>query len=428
MKKERGAWSQIQYEQILQRDESQGYSFAGYQKIMSLLYDVVQRQRARKVLCIGAEHCAWIPDMVNAGIEVTGVDASAQVLADMQKHIPAAEFIVQQRKEKLPDALKTRVFDSVLCTYALHGMEDAEKITLIRDAFARVSPGGILAIGDIAFATRADEQTYEKQGEAEENCAFVYEEIETKLGLPSSYIQVTPCAGGLLLQKPRMVLFDYGDTLVKEAPFNGERGAKALLTHVKSNPRFVTAAEMNAFAQETFKKLEYVREERHIEINQRIYDQFLYEYLGVTFSLTPLEVECTFFENAAPGNAVAGVAVLLDKLSAQGIRTGVISNISFSAQALSLRLRTLFPNHSFEFIMTSSEYIFRKPEKEIFELALRKARLPAEEVWFCGDSYEADIKGAAAAGICPVWYTEKERAFPAQLCVAHWEALHDCFT
>jgi len=70
----------------------------------------------------------------------------------------------------------------------------------------------------------------------------------------------------------------------------------------------------------------------------------------------------------------------------------------------------------------------------LFELALRKANLPASEVWFCGDSPKADIAGAAGVGIFPVWYEdltmenpwrEKNAAEPAgeHLHIRDWREL-----
>ena len=48
--------------------------------------------------------------------------------------------------------------------------------------------------------------------------------------------------------------------------------------------------------------------------------------------------------------------------------------------------------------------MYRKPNKRIFELALEKAELQPEEVWYIGDQYQCDIVGANAAGLFPVWY------------------------
>ncbi|HEX3044622.1 MAG TPA: HAD family hydrolase, partial [Bacillota bacterium] len=62
------------------------------------------------------------------------------------------------------------------------------------------------------------------------------------------------------------------------------------------------------------------------------------------------------------------------------------------------------PSQQFEFIIASSEYVFRKPHKRIFELALQKANLKPCEVWYCGDNAVCDVDGAADCGIFAVWY------------------------
>ena len=68
------------------------------------------------------------------------------------------------------------------------------------------------------------------------------------------------------------------------------------------------------------------------------------------------------------------------------------------------RINTLLPNNHFEFIIPTSDYLFRKPNKRIFDFALQRAELKPEDVWYIGDQYEADVKGALGAGLMPVWY------------------------
>ena len=51
--------------------------------------------------------------------------------------------------------------------------------------------------------------------------------------------------------------------------------------------------------------------------------------------------------------------------------------------------------------------MIRKPDPQLFEIALLKAGLSPERVWFCGDSFSADVVGARNAGIFPVWYEEE---------------------
>ena len=84
----------------------------------------------------------------------------------------------------------------------------------------------------------------------------------------------------------------------------------------------------------------------------------------------------------------------------------IISNLSFSGHALTERIREILPRHIglFEFILASSESVYRKPSKHIFERALALAGLDAGDCWFTGDDVVCDIEGAANAGIFPVWF------------------------
>ena len=70
------------------------------------------------------------------------------------------------------------------------------------------------------------------------------------------------------------------------------------------------------------------------------------------------------------------------------------------------------PNNHFDFVIASSDYIYRKPEREIFEMALIKSGFSASEVWFCGDNPICDIEGALNANIQPVWYKKNFREKP----------------
>ena len=108
-------------------------------------------------------------------------------------------------------------------------------------------------------------------------------------------------------------------------------------------------------------------------------------------------------------------------------RSGVISNISYAPSVVAARINRLLPENAFEFILTSSNYIFRKPHRRIFDLALEKADLRSDEVWYIGDQYECDVKGALNAGLYPVWYIGAidlpHREDRSILTVTDWDAL-----
>ena len=148
-------------------------------------------------------------------------------------------------------------------------------------------------------------------------------------------------------------------------------------------------------------------EKRHIfqiEIPNTMFTPYLYDSQGIEIALSNSEIDTVFWNAAAPGMPTAGIKDFLEYLKNKGIRTGVISNISYASSVVAERINRLLPENSFEFIITSSNYIFRKPNKRIFDLALEKARLEPDEVWYIGDQYECDVKGALNAGLLPIWY------------------------
>lgn len=210
------------------------------------------------------------------------------------------------------------------------------------------------------------------------------------------------------MERPKMIIFDYGQTLIAEDRFNGEEGNKAVIRLSKANPNNVTGKQLQDFAVQLSKDIGRFtpdpRKSINIEVHNHIFQHYLYEYYGLEFEQSEEELERIFWEKAAPGRATEHIKELLSYLHSEGIRTAVISNISYSGKALEKRINEFLPENHFEFIMATSEYVFRKPHNRIFELALRKAKLTPKEVWYCGDNAYCDIEGASKMGIYPVWY------------------------
>ncbi len=209
------------------------------------------------------------------------------------------------------------------------------------------------------------------------------------------------------MKRPRMLLFDYGHTLLYEPDWNAERGDRELLRYAVRNPKNCGAEEIRREVAEVFGEIERVRDEMGYEIPCVIGDRLVYEHLGIEFSLSPHEQETVFWTAACPGAVMPGADKLLDFLNEQGIRSAVLSNNGWSGEAIRERFDRLLPNHRFEFVMSSADYMIRKPDRRLFEIALLKAGLDASEVWYVGDSLRADVYGAHSAGILPVWYEEE---------------------
>lgn len=212
----------------------------------------------------------------------------------------------------------------------------------------------------------------------------------------------------LQMKLPKMVLFDYGQTLVAEQKFDGVSGTRAVLQYATMNKYYLTAEQVQEHANKINMELGRLDSaKRHllqVEIPNSTFTPYLYESIGIELSIQGGEIDRVFWDAASPGKPTDGIEAFLNFLKRKGIRTGVISNITYAQEVVSERINRLLPDNEFEFIIATSSYLFRKPNKHIFELALEKANLTAEDVWYIGDNYMCDVKGALEAGLFPVWY------------------------
>lgn len=213
------------------------------------------------------------------------------------------------------------------------------------------------------------------------------------------------------LKRPDLILFDYGDTLAWEPVPDFLRGWQAVFQSVTENPDGATPEDAKRIGDELWQRFSGSRSlsasrKGGWEIHEWQQLRTVLEALGLKTSLPLAETEIILMENACPSTLKPYAMEMMNFLREHEIRTGVISNIGWSGNALAHRLKLLFPFHSFEFAIASSEYGIRKPDPLLFRIALKKARLPAEKVWYCGDNWQADVLGAHAAGIFPVWYNE----------------------
>lgn len=128
------------------------------------------------------------------------------------------------------------------------------------------------------------------------------------------------------MNKPKMILFDYGETLVHEAEIDLLRGEKAVFRYVAENPRHITPEEAAAFGSEIF---EWANASRTLgfEVHEWPMLRCKYEALGLKFSLPTEELETVLWDGIEPGRPMPHIEELLGYLRDRGIATGVISNI-----------------------------------------------------------------------------------------------------
>jgi len=223
----------------------------------------------------------------------------------------------------------------------------------------------------------------------------------------------------------------YGQTLIAEDSFDGVKGTQAVLKYATKNKYNKTAQEIQEFVKELNSELgRFNPQTRHlmqIEIPNHMFTKYLYESQGIQIDLRPEEIDKIFWDAASPGKPTDGIKDFLAFLRENKIRTGVISNICYDPKVVEQRIKECLPDHDFDFIIATSDYVFRKPNKRIFDLALEKADLLPEDVWFVGDQFECDIVGAQNANIFPVWYIGAidlpYKPHPDVLTIKNWKEL-----
>lgn len=101
------------------------------------------------------------------------------------------------------------------------------------------------------------------------------------------------------------------------------------------------------------------------------------------------------------------VEEVLVELRARGYRLGMVSN--WDSRLFNI-CRELGISSLFDFLLASATTGVEKPDRRIFQAALREARVPANRAIHVGDDFEADVLGALGAGIDAVLLVRDERA------------------
>ncbi len=105
-------------------------------------------------------------------------------------------------------------------------------------------------------------------------------------------------------------------------------------------------------------------------------------------------------ERAATNPFIPGAGEALDRL-AQRYRLAIVTNGIPDVQREKLVRTNLMDR--FEVVVISGELGFGKPDRHIYDEALRQMDLPAEACVMVGDNFRRDVAGAQAIGIRGVW-------------------------
>jgi putative hydrolase of the HAD superfamily len=117
-------------------------------------------------------------------------------------------------------------------------------------------------------------------------------------------------------------------------------------------------------------------------------------------------------ENISP---LPGAQKVLAELKRAGFLLGLVTNTSLPHSMIATEFQQLGLYDYFDTVVCSSEIVFRKPDRAMFDVALRSLNVSPGDALFVGDDYHADIVGAKQAGIKAVWLNPARLPVPGNV-------------
>ncbi|MCL2671284.1 MAG: GNAT family N-acetyltransferase [Clostridiales bacterium] len=196
---------------VIACDEAGDYPFAGYRAVHAKILSRALALRPRRVLDLGCGTGRLTKVLYDAGIEITGVDFSENMIAVAKSKMPSARFFLHDIRNGFPPEIEQERFDCVISTYSSHHLTDAEKLQLVRHILHKnLTENGMLLAGDIMFPTNdALNRCREATGDWDETEHYlVYESIRPwiPVDLEVGFQALSHCAAVMTLRPAALSL------------------------------------------------------------------------------------------------------------------------------------------------------------------------------------------------------------------------------
>src|SRR5699024_398834 len=146
-------WADNYDQTVLKSEERNVYPFAGYRKILNVIYNEVMQKQHSSVLDIGFGTGVLASKLYEKGHRIDGIDFSPQMMSIAQPKMPDAHLIHWDISKGLPSEILGNKYDSIISTYTLHHLTDTEKVSFINQLIPLLNENGNIFIGDVAFET-----------------------------------------------------------------------------------------------------------------------------------------------------------------------------------------------------------------------------------------------------------------------------------
>lgn len=149
-------WADGYDQSVSLSEEANEYPFAGYKKVLETIYRQIRNGAGKRILDIGFGTGILTNKLYIEGYSICGIDFSQKMIEIARQKMPGAELIRFDFARGLPACFENREFDSIVCTYAIHHLNDSQKISLMEKLASHLSQNGKLMIGDVAFETTGE--------------------------------------------------------------------------------------------------------------------------------------------------------------------------------------------------------------------------------------------------------------------------------
>jgi putative hydrolase of the HAD superfamily len=212
-------------------------------------------------------------------------------------------------------------------------------------------------------------------------------------------------------KKYKAVFFDAGNTLLRPSPSVHEVCSEIFVRngheiHINDMHRAIELGdkyyEERYWADDTFWRSESESRAMWVDLYELVANE-----LGINDDCRKLAVEIyDEFGSHHRWELFADVEPVLEELKRRGLKLGIVSNWDTRLTKICFGMGL---SDYFDFIISSAAVGRFKPDPDIFNMALRRAGVLAEDVIHVGDHYYADVIGARVVGATPVLIDRAEK-------------------
>lgn len=180
---------------------SREYPFEGYYEVLNHVYNSIDCKAGRRILDVGFGTGILTNKLYEEGARIYGMDFSQGMIDIAQEKMPEGTFIRWDFNDGVPPMLKEITFDYMISSYAIHHLNDDEKVEFIEELKQLLIPGGKIIVADVSFENQQElKDCRALSGDSwDEDEVYIVADKLTKMlsdrGINCFYKQISSCAG-----------------------------------------------------------------------------------------------------------------------------------------------------------------------------------------------------------------------------------------